>query len=178
MSIPHLITDLAKRIQLLICDVDGVLTTGELYLNNTDDEFKAFNVKDGLGIKLLMQNGIEVAVITARRSKVVSRRMQELGVTHLYQGQKDKRMAYQELLGRLDLTSDHVAYVGDDLPDLALMRECALGFAPADAVPFVCSQSDWTLDAAGGRGAVREIAHILLEAQGKLDAIHEEYLNK
>ena len=178
MSVPHLITDLAKRIQLLICDVDGVLTTGEIYLNNSEDEFKAFNVKDGLGIKLLMQHGIEVAVITARRSNVVSRRMAELGITHLYQGQKDKRIAYDELLSRLSLTSDHVAYIGDDLPDLALMRECALGIAPADAVPFVCEQSDWTLQTAGGRGAVRETAHLLLEAQDKLSAIHQGYLNK
>jgi len=178
MAIPHIITDLAKRIQLLICDVDGVLTTGEIYLNNDDDEFKAFNVKDGLGIKLLMQNGIDVAVITARKSKVVARRMSELGVTHLYQGQQDKRLAYQELLTQLSLTSDHVAYVGDDLPDLAMMRESALGFAPADAVPLVRDQSDWALTACGGRGVVREIAHILLESQGKLDDIHAEYLNK
>ena len=178
MAISHFITDLAKRIQLLICDVDGVLTTGAIYLNNTDDEFKAFNVKDGLGIKLLMQNGIDVAVITARRSQVVQRRMKELGVTHLYQGQKDKRLAYNELLSRLSLTSDHVAYIGDDLPDLALMRECALGFAPADAVSFVREQSDWALTTPGGQGAVREAAHIILEAQGKLSAIHEEYLKK
>ena len=103
MSIPHLITDLAKRIQLLICDVDGVLTSGELYLNNGNDEFKAFNVKDGLGIKLLQRGGINVGIITGRSSDLVKRRAKELSIDPLVQGREDKLTALNQLLENMNI---------------------------------------------------------------------------
>lgn len=165
----------AKRVKLLICDVDGVLTDGTVYLDNTDGEFKAFNIKDGLGIKMLSKSGITVAIITGRNSEVVSRRMKELSVEHFYQGQADKTAAFNDLLEKLDIGPESVAYVGDDLPDLPLMKRCALSFAPVDASSFVVEKADYLLTTKGGRGAVREIAEILLTAQGKLESLHQEY---
>ena len=175
MSFSNRIFEQAKEIRCLICDVDGVLTEGQVYLDNHDGELKAFNIKDGLGIKLLEQADITVAIITGRQSEVVARRMRELSVAHVYQGQVDKIAAFEDLLEKLSLAPEQVAYVGDDLPDLPLMRRCAIGFAPADAAKFVQEKADYPLTTAGGRGAVREIAEILLQAQGKLDEIHQEY---
>lgn len=165
----------AKHIRCLICDVDGVLTDGSVFLDNDQAELKAFNIKDGLGIKLLMRSGIQVAIITGRNSPVVSRRMAELGIEHYYQGQVDKLAAYNDLLEKLSLSPEQVAYVGDDLPDLPLMKRCGISFAPFDAVDFVKEKTDYQLQTAAGRGAVREITEILLTAQGKLQKIHEEY---
>lgn len=165
----------AKGIRCLICDVDGVLTDGSVYLDNQDCELKAFNIKDGLGIKLMQKAGIETAIITGRNSPVVSRRMKELGITHYYQGQVDKSAAFEDLLNKLSLSADEVAYIGDDLPDLPLMRRVGIGFAPADAASFVRQKADYLLQTDGGKGAVREIAELLLETQGQLDQIYQEY---
>ena len=175
MSFSNQIYTQAKEIRCLICDVDGVLTEGQVYLDNDEGELKAFNIKDGLGIKLMAKHGITVAIITGRKSQIVSRRMQELSVEHVYQGQVDKLAAFDDLLAKLSLEPDQVAYVGDDLPDLPLMRRCAIGFAPADASRFVTEKADYLLKTSGGQGAVREIAELLLQAQGKLDDIHQEY---
>ena len=166
---------LAKNIQLLICDVDGVLTKGEVYLDNTNLEMKAFNIKDGLGFKLLQKANVEIAIITGRQSEIVDRRMAELGITHIYQGQKDKIAAYETLLNKLDLTPEQVAYVGDDLPDLPLMRRSALGIAVADAHASVIDKADWITFNDGGYGAARDVADLILDAKGLLENIHQEY---
>jgi 3-deoxy-D-manno-octulosonate 8-phosphate phosphatase (KDO 8-P phosphatase) len=165
----------AKAVRLLICDVDGVLTPGQVVLDNEQGEQKAFNIKDGLGIKLLQQAGIEVAIITGRESNIVTRRMAELGVKHVYQGQKNKIAAYEGLLSALNIAQDQVAYMGDDLPDLPLMRRSGLGIAVADASSFVLTKADTLTKTKGGFGAVREIAEMILSAQHKLDEIHEDY---
>ena len=175
MSLSSEIFQKAKGIRCLICDVDGVLTDGSVYLDNHEGELKAFNIKDGLGIKLMQRAGIETAIITGRNSPVVSRRMKELGITHFYQGQADKSAAFNDLLQKLSLSADEVAYVGDDLPDLPLMKQVGIGFAPADAASFVREKADYLLQTDGGKGAVREIAELLLQIQGKLDQIHQEY---
>ena len=178
MSFTSDIYQLAKNIRCLICDVDGVLTDGSVYLDNQQGEMKAFNIKDGLGIKLMQRGGIETVIITGRNSPVVSRRMAELGIEHYYQGQQDKQAAFEDVLAKLNIQPDNVAYVGDDLPDLPLMKQVGIGFAPADAASFVREKADYLLQTDGGKGAVREIAELLLATQGKLDSIHEEYWSK
>ena len=160
---------------MLILDVDGVLTKGEVYLDNSSLEFKAFNIKDGLGFRLLQQANVEIAIITGRESAIVDRRMAELGVTHIYQGQKDKIAAYDELLKKLDIGQDQVAYLGDDLPDLPLMRRSALGIAVADAHWSVKEKADWVTFSDGGHGAARDVADLILDSQGLLDDIHLGY---
>ena len=169
------INRLAKDIKLLICDVDGVLTKGEVYLDNTEIELKAFNIKDGLGIKLLQRSGIEIAIITGRNSAIVDRRMQELGISHVYQGQQDKIVAYENLLQKLNLDISEVAYVGDDLPDLPLMKRSAIGIAVADAHQFVLQKADWVTENKGGEGAVRNIVDMILQSKGLLEDIHRSY---
>ena len=165
----------AQSVRLLICDVDGVLTPGQVILDNEAGEQKAFNIKDGLGIKLLQRSNIPTAIITGRTSHIVQRRMDELGVEHVFQGQTNKTQAYETLLKELGIEPDEVAYVGDDLPDLPLMRRSGLGFAVKDASQFVLEKADWVTEQKGGFGAVREIAEIILSAQHKLDELHQSY---
>lgn len=165
----------AAGIRLAVFDVDGVLTDGTLYLDDHGTQIKAFNVRDGLGLKALMRHGITVAVITARRSGVVERRMLELGVEHLRQGQSNKELALNELLGELDMAAAHTAYMGDDLIDWPAMKLCALSAAPADADGWIRSQVDVVTDAGGGRGAVREFCELLLAARGALKAWQDSY---
>jgi len=169
------IKQLAKNIKLLICDVDGVLTKGELYLDNSSQELKAFNVKDGLGLKLLQKAGVEIAIITGRNSPIVERRMAELGIEHVYQGQRDKIAAYNELLGKLGLNADEVAYIGDDLPDLPLIKRSALGIAVADAHFSTREKANWITFNDGGCGAIRDVTDMILDAKGLLDDIHRGY---
>jgi len=172
------IKKLAKDIQLLICDVDGVLTKGEVFLDNSDFEMKAFNIKDGLGLKLLQRANIEIAIITGRQSNIVDRRMAELGIKHVYQGQMNKIAAYEGLLNKLDIKPSQVAYMGDDLPDLPLIQRSALGIAVADAHWFVKDNANWITFNDGGYGAVRDVADLILDAKNLLDNIHQEYLNQ
>jgi len=160
----------AARIELLALDVDGVLTDGRLYLGDNGVEYKAFFSRDGHGIKLLLGAGVEVAVITGRRSQVVADRMASLGVTRVHQGQEHKRAAFDALLAELRLTPDRACYVGDDLVDLPVMTACGLAVAVADADPRVAARAHWRTPSPGGRGAVREVCELLLEARGALDA--------
>lgn len=166
----------ASKIKLLICDVDGVLSDGKVYFTNSADEIKNFNIKDGLGIKLLQQSGIEVAIITGRRSAIVERRAEELGIQHIYQGHSDKKAAFAEITTRLKLTNEQVAHIGDDLPDLPLMQLAGLGISVADGYSFVRQHADWVTTNKGGEGAVRDTADLLLFSQGKLANILERYL--
>ncbi|MBV1908520.1 MAG: 3-deoxy-manno-octulosonate-8-phosphatase KdsC [Kangiellaceae bacterium] len=175
-SFDPLLLEKAKSIKLLICDVDGVLSDGKVYYSNQGEELKTFNIKDGLGIKLLLDNDINVAIITGRNSEIVTKRANELGIPFVYQGKKDKTSAYQEILKKLGITANEVAHVGDDLPDIPLMKRSGLGISVADGHYFVRQNSDWITNKIGGEGAVREIADLLLFSQGKLDIIHQGYL--
>ncbi len=159
----------AENIRLLILDVDGVLSDGLIYMGNNGEELKAFNVRDGYGIRCVLTSGIEVAIITGRNAKLVEDRCETLGITHLYQGQSDKLLAFRELLDKLSLTADQVAYVGDDLIDWPVMAEVGLSIAVADAHPLLMPRAHYVTRIAGGRGAVREVCDLLLLAQGKLD---------
>ncbi|MEW5560770.1 3-deoxy-manno-octulosonate-8-phosphatase KdsC [Enterobacter asburiae] len=159
----------AEKIRLLILDVDGVLSDGLIYMGNNGEELKAFNVRDGYGIRCALTSGIEVAIITGRKAKLVEDRCKTLGITHLWQGQSDKLIAYRELLDTLSLRPDEVAYVGDDLIDWPVMADVGLSVAVADAHPLLPPRADYVTRIAGGRGAVREVCDLLLLAQGKLD---------
>jgi len=168
----------AKKIKCLICDVDGVLSDGLLYIDNHGNELKTFHVQDGMGLKLLMAIGIEVAVITTARNAVVDHRMQQLGVTHYYKGQVDKREAYQQLKKTLGFADNEFAYIGDDLPDLPIIQQVGLGVAVANAVSQVKEYADWQTEQPGGRGGVRELCDLILTAQNKVDEALAGYLNQ
>ena len=159
----------AQNIRLLILDVDGVLSDGLIYMGNNGEELKAFNVRDGYGIRCALTSGIEVAIITGRKAKLVEDRCVTLGITHLYQGQSDKLTAFNDLLAKLDVAPQDVAYVGDDLIDWPVMAEVGLSIAVADAHPLLLPRADYVTKIKGGRGAVREVCDLLLLAQGKLD---------
>ena len=159
----------AEKVRLLVLDVDGVLTDGSIYYSNNGDELKAFNIQDGLGIKLLQGANIEVAIITGRSSSLLSRRSKELGIQRVIQGREDKLTALNELLADSTYTFDDIAYMGDDLPDLAVIRRVGLGMTVANASPTVIEHAHWQAKRDGGRGAVREAAEFILRAQGKLE---------
>ena len=158
--------ELPADIQLIAFDVDGVFTDGRFYLSDDGCESKAFNTQDGFGIRALLQAGIEVAVISGRHSKAVELRMSELGVTHVIQGCKDKVAAFDELIDKLGVGLDQTVYVGDDVPDLPLLRHAGFAIAVANAVTAVQAQCDLTTRASGGCGAVREVCEILLAGGG------------
>lgn len=158
----------AARIKLLICDVDGVFSDGRIYMGNQGEELKAFHTRDGYGIKALMGESIDVAIITGRRSQIVENRMTALGVRHIYQGQEDKFSAYQELLKAFALTPEQVAYIGDDLVDLPVIADCGLGVAVQDAHPALLPSAHYQTRIKGGFGAVRETCDLILASQDKL----------
>ena len=165
----------ASALRLLALDVDGVLTDGRLYYGNDGEELKAFNIKDGLGLKLLQRAGVAVAIITGRRSQIVERRAAELGIAHVVQGREDKRVALEELCATLGIDLGQCAYMGDDLPDLGALRAAAIGLAPADAVDAVAAAADWQSRYAGGAGCVREACEQLLHAMDRREAIEADY---
>lgn len=168
----------AKNIKCLICDVDGVLSDGLLYIDNHGNELKTFHVQDGMGLKLLMAAGIQVAVITTARNAVVDHRMNQLGITHYYKGQVDKRQAYQQLKETLKLEHSQFAYIGDDLPDLPLIQQVGLGVAVANAVKEVKEYAAWETKKNGGQGGVRELCDLILEAQGLAEIALTGYLSQ
>ena len=163
------IQERAARIRLVIFDVDGVLTDGSLYLGDDGQEYKAFHSRDGLGMTLLQETGVRLAVITGRTSKVVQLRMENLGISEIYQGYRDKLPAYEELKRRLSLTDEVIAYVGDDVVDLPIMRQVGLAIAVGDAHPRVQQHAHWHTRAGGGQGAAREVCELILDAQGTLE---------
>lgn len=168
--IAQTVMEKAAKIRLLICDVDGVMSDGLIYQGNSGEELKAFNVRDGYGIRCLLTSGVEVAIITGRKAKLLEDRANTLGITHLYQGQSDKLLAYRKLLDKLVLRPGEVAYIGDDLIDWPVMAEVGLSAAVADAHPLLLPKADYVTQIAGGRGAVRELCDLILLAQNKLDA--------
>lgn len=165
----------ARGIRLLALDVDGVLTDGRLMYGNDGEELKAFNIKDGLGIKLLQRAGVNVAIITGRRSQIVERRARELGIEHVVQGREDKLEALRELCTTLGLKLQQTAYMGDDLPDLAAIDAAGLGLTVADAAASILHAADWRSSLPGGHGAVREACEALLAARGEWDTLESEF---
>jgi 3-deoxy-D-manno-octulosonate 8-phosphate phosphatase (KDO 8-P phosphatase) len=165
-----------KGIKLLLLDVDGVLTDGGILYNDNGTETKAFNVKDGLGLKLLMEAGIRLAIITGRRSNALFNRCKELGIDLIYDGVADKAEALNRILERTGFSAEEVACVGDDLPDLALMRRAGLSIAVADAHVALRENADMITSAKGGRGAVRETCEAILKAKGLWESILERFL--
>lgn len=166
----------AKHIKCLICDVDGVLTDGLLHMDNTGNELKSFHVHDGVGLKLLMSAGIHVAIITTSQNAVITNRMKQLGVAHVFTGRINKYQDFKELKARLNLNNKEIAYIGDDLPDLPIIEEVGLGVAVANAIQRVKEFAAWQTANTGGRGAVREVCELILTAQNKHDEALKVYL--
>jgi len=166
----------AKLIRLAVFDVDGVLTDGRLYFLADGSELKTFNTLDGLGIKMLIDSGICTAIISGRNTPAVEQRARNLGIQHLYQGREDKLAVLDGLLAELGLSYEQVAYLGDDLPDLPIIRRVGLGMAVANADSFVRRHAHGTTQARGGEGAAREFCELILQAQGNLEATQATYL--
>ena len=165
-----------KQLKLLILDVDGVLTDGRLFFDDHGKEYKCFHARDGHGIKLLRQSGVEVAVISGRKSNSVAIRMQSLGVSQVYQGHENKRAAFAEILRNLNLSPRQVAHVGDDVLDLPIMVQAGFAVAVADAHFAVKQHADWCTQTPGGQGAVREVCDLIMQVQGTFEAILQSYL--
>lgn len=175
-DIPQSVLDRAASIRLALFDVDGVLTDGSLFFDDQGRESKAFHVRDGLGFKLLRHTGVEVAVISARRSTIVARRMENLGVVHCVQGAEDKLGAYENLRRKLNLAYEQVSHIGDDLLDLPVLRRVGLAIAVADAHPSILPHVHWKTSRPGGAGAAREVCDLIMQAQRTFERVTAEFL--
>ena len=164
-----------KCIQLLLLDVDGVLTDGTIIYCHDGGETKIFNVKDGLGLKLAMEAGIKVGIVSGRKSPALDHRCRDLGIRYSFVGIRDKARILEKIAEQTGVAPDHTAYMGDDLPDLSLMRRVGLSIAVADAHKTVLEDANWTTSAAGGKGAVREVCEALLKAQGKWEKLIDQF---
>jgi 3-deoxy-D-manno-octulosonate 8-phosphate phosphatase (KDO 8-P phosphatase) len=167
----------ARAVKLALFDVDGVFTDGTVYFSSRGESLKAFNILDGHGIKMLRAGGIEPAILSGRRSGAVTQRARELGIRHVMLGVSDKRAEFQRLLARLKLAPEQASHMGDDLPDLPVMRQCGIALAPPNAHALILDHAHYVTQAWGGHGAVREACEWLLAAQGKLDGLLAEYLD-
>jgi len=165
----------AARVKLLVLDVDGVLTDGRIIMDHEGREIKAFDVRDGHGIKLLREAGIEVAVLTGRSSPMVQHRAEDLGIPWVRQGVHDKVKAYQEIAREAGIGDEEACFVGDDLVDIPLLKRVGMPIVVADGVHEAKECARYVTTAPGGRGAVREVCELLLQAQGKWDAILRRY---
>ena len=159
-------SEIAARIRCVVLDVDGVLTDGRLHLGPDGETMKVFHTRDGHGVKMLIDAGLQVTIISGRSSNIVDARAAELGITPVIQGCADKGSALDRLLADLGLSADEVAVMGDDTPDLPMFDRAAISAAPADAHPTVLARCDLRTDAGGGAGAVREFCERLLAARG------------
>jgi 3-deoxy-D-manno-octulosonate 8-phosphate phosphatase (KDO 8-P phosphatase) len=167
--------DKLKRITLLVLDVDGILSDGTLYFASTGEELKGFSILDGLGIKLLQKGGVKVAIITGRNSPLTTRRAADLGIDHIIQGREDKKTALFELGDKLNIPLQNTAYMGDDLPDLGAIKAAGASFTVPNAYWLIRDEADFCTVQPGGKGAVREVADLILSVQGKLTAILADY---
>ena len=171
------VKDRAAKIKLLMMDVDGVLTGGQIILDNEGNELKAFHVRDGHGIKMAMRAGITIAIITGRESKVVLVRAKELGIDEVHQKSFDKLETYTDLLSRLGMAEEEAAYVGDDIVDIPVMRRVGLAVAVADAEEYVKQEAHAVTLRRGGEGAVREVVDFILGARGDWDRLTTKYFS-
>ncbi len=170
------VAERARRVRLVIADCDGVLTDGRAFYGAEGFEAVSFNVKDGTGIKYLQRSGIPVAILTGRSVEAVRARARVLGIQQLEQGAKVKIEAYERIRARAELSHEAIAYVGDDLPDIPVMRHVGFAVAVADAVAEVLESAHWVTERAGGDGALRELAEFILKAQGKWSNILARYI--
>ena len=167
--------DRLAKIKLLLLDVDGVMTDGRIIFDSNGIESKFFNVKDGHGIKLLQRAGIEVGIVSGRKSLVVTNRAAELGITRVYQGTLDKLAVYREILQETGLADDQIAFMGDDLIDIPILSRVGFAAAPADAVEEVLNRVHFIARNRGGWGAVREVCDLILKEQGAWEAVAARY---
>ncbi len=165
-NLPESIIERAKKVKLLLLDVDGVLTGGEIIITSTGDELKIFSVLDGMGIKLLQKAGVEVAILSSRKSKPVELRAKELGIKRVIQGELEKLKAFEKLLEETSLSPEEVAYIGDDWVDIPVLKRVGLAVAVANAWPPVKEYAHYITRTPGGKGAVREVAEHILKAKG------------
>ncbi|HEY8606948.1 MAG TPA: HAD family hydrolase [Noviherbaspirillum sp.] len=166
----------AARVRLMIFDVDGVLTDGSLHYGEQGELIKTFNVLDGHGIKLLQQAGVAAAIISARTSGLVARRAADLGIRHLHQGVHDKRAAFEQLLAETGIAADACGFIGDDVIDLPILTRVGFAASVPNGHPEVRKRVHYVTEAAGGRGAARELCDYILRAQGSYDAVLAPYL--
>jgi len=157
-----------QRIKLFVCDIDGVFSDGRIYLGNNGEELKAFHTKDGYGIKALGASGVDVAVITGRKSNIVQTRMTALNVKHIVQGEENKLPALKAMIASLALTPEQVAYIGDDMPDFECLNYVGLSIAVSDAHPAILKVCDYITYTRGGFGAVRETCDLIMQSQNTL----------
>jgi 3-deoxy-D-manno-octulosonate 8-phosphate phosphatase (KDO 8-P phosphatase) len=168
----------SQNIKLLILDVDGVLSDGKIIISNDGNEYKNFDVKDGLGLVLVQKLGIKVAIITGKQSRIVADRLTALGLDSddIFQGQKNKLNAYQALKDKYMLEDSEIAYMGDDLPDIVLMNKVGLSAAPADCVAIVKKYADYNCEYRGGNGATREFCEYLMEQSGQYETVLQSFI--
>lgn len=175
-DIPQDVSERARNICLVIFDVDGVLTDGSLFIGDDGQEYKAFNSRDGHGIKMMIRNGVDAAIITGRTSKVVEHRVADLGIRHVRQGCADKLPVFEDMIRELGLSAEQTAFIGDDIVDLPIMLRAGLAIATSDAHPMVKQYSHWITPGAGGRGAARDLAEMMMYAQGTYQEEMLKYL--
>jgi 3-deoxy-D-manno-octulosonate 8-phosphate phosphatase (KDO 8-P phosphatase) len=166
----------AARVRLMIFDVDGILTDGSLHYGPDGEAIKTFNVLDGHGIKLLQQSGVATAIISARKSAIVARRAADLGIRHLHQGVHDKRVAFEQLLAETNLAATACGFIGDDVIDLPVLLRAGFAASVPNAHPEVRARVHYVTQAAGGRGAARELCDFILRAQNTYEAALASYL--
>jgi 3-deoxy-D-manno-octulosonate 8-phosphate phosphatase (KDO 8-P phosphatase) len=167
----------AKKIKLAVFDVDGIFTNGILHYDENGIALKQFHVHDGVGIKLLQQAGIQVGIITAHNSPVVKQRMNDLGITHVYHGQLEKLLAYEDLKQKLGFADEQISYMGDDLPDLPVICRAGLGITVSNAPLITQQYATWVTSAKGGEGAVREVCDFILKAQDLYQPMIQQYIS-
>ena len=167
--------EVLKNIRLLLVDVDGVMTDGRIIYDGNGLETKFFNVKDGHGIKMLQRHGVEIGIITGRTSVVVDIRARELGITIVYQGALRKLESYDDVKLKTGLSDSQIAYIGDDIIDVPVMRRVAFSAAPSDALPEVREMADYVTACEGGRGAVREVCDMIIKGRGEWEEVVARY---
>lgn len=176
LEISPAVMEVAAGIKLVLFDVDGVLTNGQLFFDDNGTESKAFHSRDGLGINLLQQSGVQAGIITARTSNLVAHRARNLKIAHLVQGAVDKYPAYLELRDSLGLDDSQIAFVGDDVVDLPVMLQVGLAVTVPEAHPLVLEHAHWTTVQAGGYGAARDVCEMVMHAQGTYTAAMQQFL--
>jgi len=174
--VPQELLERAKRVRLMVFDVDGVLTDGRLWYGPEGESFKVFHAADGHGLKMLAASGVHIALLSGRRSAAVERRAAELGITQVFQGIEDKHPAFERLLAQVGTRPEAAGFMGDELVDLPVMTRCGFACAPCEAPEFVRRHAHYVSRAPGGGGAVRELCELLMQAQGTLAAQLASYL--
>ncbi len=172
---PAAVVEAARKIRLIVFDVDGVLTDGNITLTSTGEELKSFNVRDGHAIRMAFRGGLDIAVITGRESPMVQKRCDELGIKLVYQGIKHKHTSLKDIMVKTGYAVSEIAYMGDDVVDLPVMMSAGLGCCPSDAADEVITRSDLVTAAAGGKGAARELVFFILRAKGLLEDLMARY---